>query len=278
MKKTFETSDGATLAYTDEGSGEVLILLPGWSQSAAMFRHQIAHFARNRRVVALDFRGHGQSPHATHGYRIYRFAGDVQELMRHEQIERADIVGWSMGASVVWAMIDMFGTRHFNRLVFVDEPASVMRQAGMSEQDAVNAGALFDSTTMLAIAEQIIGADGHATRGAFLDSMVTKQIPADLKEWLLAENLRVDPGQVASLFVNHCTIDWSDIFTRIDRPTLIVGGRVSHVDARSQEWIHGRIAGSTLIIFEDNQGGAHFPFLEAPDRFNELLSSFLLSS
>jgi len=277
MKKTFETSDGAMLAYTDEGSGEVLILLPGWSQSAAMFRHQIAHFAKNRRVIALDFRGHGQSPDATHGYRIYRFAGDVRELMRHEQIERADFVGWSMGASVAWAMIDMFGTEQIDRLVFIDEPASVMRQPGMNEQDVVNAGALFDAATMLAIAEQIVGADGHATRGAFLDSMVTKHIPAVLKEWLLAENLRVNPKEVASLFVNHCAIDWSEIFTRIDRPTLIIGGRVSHVDARSQEWIHSQIAGSKLIIFEDNEGGAHFPFLEAPDRFNELLSDFLSS-
>lgn len=62
MKKTFETSDGATLAYTDEGSGKALILLPGWSQSAAMFRHQIVHLSKSRRVIALDFRGHGQSP------------------------------------------------------------------------------------------------------------------------------------------------------------------------------------------------------------------------
>ncbi|MDH0872729.1 alpha/beta fold hydrolase [Agrobacterium pusense] len=278
MKKTFETSDGATLAYTDEGSGKALILLPGWSQSAAMFRHQIAHLSISRRVIALDFRGHGQSPDATHGYRIYRFARDVQELMQHEQIERADIVGWSMGASVAWAMIDMCGTRQIDRLVFVDEPASVMRQPGMSEEGVVNAGALFDSATMLAIAEQIIGADGHATRSAFLNSMVTKQIPAELKEWLLAENLRVDPHLAASLFVNHCAIDWSDIFTRIDRPTLIVGGRVSHVDARSQQWIHSQIAGSELIIFEENEGGAHFSFIEAPGRFNEVLAGFLLSS
>ena len=106
--------------------------------------------------------------------------------MQHEQIERADIVGWSMGASVAWAMIDLCGTRQIDRLVFVDEPASVMRQPGMSEEDVVNAGALFDSATMLSIAEQIMGADGHATRSAFLDSMVTKQIPTELKDWLLA--------------------------------------------------------------------------------------------
>ncbi|MFD0386637.1 alpha/beta fold hydrolase [Tistrella bauzanensis] len=57
MNKTLLTSDGARISYVDDGAGEVLILLHGWSQSAAMFRHQIAEFSRTRRVIAPDFRG-----------------------------------------------------------------------------------------------------------------------------------------------------------------------------------------------------------------------------
>lgn len=275
MNKTFKTTDGTTLSYTDEGSGNVLILLHGWSQSAAMFRHQIEHFSKNRRVIAMDFRGHGASPDAGQGYRIYRLAADVAELMDRENIKQADMLGWSMGTSVLWAYIDLFGTGRLNRLIFVDEPASVMRQPGMSDQEVINAGALFDGATMLSIAAEIIGSNGHAARGAFLDSMVTKNIPQDLKAWLLAENLRVAPKDVAALFVNHCTIDWSEIFARIDQPTLIIGGRVSHVDPRSQEWIHAQMKNSELVIFEEHEGGAHFPFLEAPDTFNKVLERFI---
>lgn len=277
MQKNFTASDGAVLSYTDVGQGPALVMLPGWSQSAAMFRHQIEHFSATHRVIAVDFRGHGKSPDADRGFRIFRFAADVMELMNHEKIENATMLGWSMGASVLWAMIDIYGTGFIDKLILIDEPAIVMRQAGMSDEDVLNAGALFDAATMIAIAEQIRGAEGAMARGAFLDSMITKGIPADLKAWLLQENLRVNAVQVADLFVDHCSIDWSDIFSRIDRPTLVIGGRVSHVNVRSQEWISEQIKGSRLVIFEEADGGAHFSFIEAPERFNEVLSRFLAS-
>ncbi|UXT61200.1 alpha/beta hydrolase (plasmid) [Agrobacterium fabrum] len=275
MQKSFTTTDGAILTYMDEGQGPPLIMLPGWSQSAAMFRHQVEYFSATHRVLAIDFRGHGQSPPAARGFRIFRFAADIMELMKQEKIEKAIILGWSMGASVIWAMIDLFGTGFIEKLVLVDEPAAVMRQPGMSDEDAGNAGALFDAATMVAVAEQIKGSEGVATRTAFLDSMVTRNIPTELKAWLLEENLRVDAVQIADLFIDHCSIDWRDIFGRIDRPTLIIGGRVSHVSVRSQEWIHGQIIGSELVILEEAEGGAHFAFIEAPTRFTEVLSAFL---
>jgi non-heme chloroperoxidase len=278
MHRTFTTTDGAVISYADEGKGEVLLLVHGWSQSAAMFRHQIEHFSKSRRVIAPDFRGHGRSPNPGHGFRIYRLAQDLRELLEHEGIERASVLGWSMGSSVVWAMIDLYGTGWIDRLVLVDEPASVMRQPGMSDEAAANAGALFDAATMVAIAEQIAGPDGHATREGFLGGMITKGIAPDLRAFLLEENLRVDPRQVAALFINHCTIDWSEIFDRIDRPTLVIGGRVSHVNPQSQEWISGRIAGSRLVLFDEAEGGAHFPFLESPESFNRVVDGFLSGS
>lgn len=275
MNKSFVTSDGATLSYVDHGAGEILLLLHGWSQSAAMFRHQVEAFAGTHRVIALDFRGHGQSPDAERGHRIYRLAADVHELMAHEGITRASILGWSMGASVLWALIDLYGTSRIDRLVFVDEPASVMRQAGMSDDDALDAGALFDAATMVSIAAQIAGPEGHAAREGFLNGMITKRIPQELRAWLLTENLRVAPKDVAALFVNHCAIDWRDIFSRIDVPTLVIGGRVSHVNVRSQEWIHAHIKRSELVVFNEAQGGAHFPFIEAPGTFNAVLDRFI---
>jgi non-heme chloroperoxidase len=275
MQKSFVTSDGATLCYEDEGAGDVLILLHGWSQSAAMFRHQIAALSTQRRIIALDFRGHGRSPDADSGHRIYRFGQDLAELMDHASVESASVLGSSMGNSVLWSYIDLHGTGRINRLIFVDEPASVMRQVDMSDEEAIQAGALFDGTTMLAIAKQIIGPDGHATREGFLDSMIRKAMAPELRAWILRENLRAVPQHLASLFVNHCTIDWRDIFRRIDRPTLVIGGRVSHVDTRSQEWIHSQVSGSKLVIFEESEGGAHFPFLESPETFNPVIVRFL---
>ncbi|MDT9702516.1 alpha/beta hydrolase, partial [Streptomyces sp. P17] len=75
--------------------------------------------------------------------------------------------------------------------------------------------------------------------------------------------------------LSHCTNDWRDILSRIDRPTLVTGGTVSHVSPRSQRFIHGQIAGSIYREFSDEEGGAHFPFLEAPDVFSRVVGDFL---
>lgn len=275
MNKTLLTSDGARISYVDDGVGEVLILLHGWSQSAAMFRHQIAEFSRTRRVIAPDFRGHGTSPDAAHGHRIYRLAADIAELMAQERIGRATMLGWSMGASVLWAYIDIYGTAAIDRCIFVDEPASVMRQPDMTDDDMTDAGALFDAATMVTIAAQLAGPESHIAREAFLDGMITEGIASDLRRFLLDENCRPDARSIASLFVDHCSIDWRDLFPRIDRPVLVIAGRVSHVGVRSQEWICTQLPNATLVVFEEHDGGAHFPFIEAPSVFNAVLADFL---
>lgn len=59
---TFATHDGVTLAYEDRGgNGFPLVMLHGWGQTQAMFRHHLADLAPDRRVITLDLRGHGRS-------------------------------------------------------------------------------------------------------------------------------------------------------------------------------------------------------------------------
>lgn len=275
MDKTFQTSDGASVTYSATGEGPALLLLPGWSQSAAMFRHQVETFSRSHCVLALDFRGHGKSKDTDRGYRVSRLAKDVHELLEHEKITSVHALGWSMGASVLWSYIDLFGTQRLRSLIFVDEPAAVMQQPGMNEEDVADAGAIFDAASLGGIAAQIVGPDGASVREAFVGSMITKAIDPGLRDWIVAENLRLAPQAAASLLVDHASLDWRDIFGRIDRPTLVFAGVVSHVSVRSQRWIAKRIEGAELIVTPADQGGAHFMFLEGAGPFNAALARFL---
>jgi pimeloyl-ACP methyl ester carboxylesterase len=68
-----KTSDGVQLHYLESGSGLPLVLVPGWSQTAAMFQRQLDGLAGDCRVLALDMRGHGESEKPEHGYRFFRF-------------------------------------------------------------------------------------------------------------------------------------------------------------------------------------------------------------
>ena len=93
--------------------------------------------------------------------------------------------------------------------------------------------------------------------------------------WILERNLRFPRVLAAALLYNHVTQDWRDLIPRITLPTLIIGGRTSVVPWPSQVWIHEQIVGSSLEIFEKNEGGSHFMFIEAAPKFNRLLAEFL---
>ena len=90
---SFTTSDGVRLHYIEAGTGDVLVMIPGWSQTAAQFKHQIAGLSDRYRVIALDMRGHGDSDKPTHGYRIHRLSADVHEFIVANNLKNVTLAG-----------------------------------------------------------------------------------------------------------------------------------------------------------------------------------------
>src|SRR5882672_8265515 len=99
----YSTGDGVRLHYLEAGSGKPVILLHGWSQAAALFKHQIAALATSRHVFAIDMRGHGESDRPEHGYNIHRMAQDVREFIVDRRLRDVALVGHSMGVKIIWA-------------------------------------------------------------------------------------------------------------------------------------------------------------------------------
>ena len=86
------------LYYTEQGRGEPLILLHGNGEDGSYFAKQIPYFARNYRVIAVDTRGHGQSPRGTAPFTIRQFAEDLKGLLDELGITKAHILGFSDGS------------------------------------------------------------------------------------------------------------------------------------------------------------------------------------
>jgi len=101
------TSDGVELSLLEAGSGSPLMMLPGWSQTAAMFRHQLKGLSDRYRVIALDWRGHGHSQKVAHGYRLSRFAMDLHEVIEALNLESVAVLSHSMGNGVLWCHRDL---------------------------------------------------------------------------------------------------------------------------------------------------------------------------
>jgi len=111
-------SDGINIRFFSGGQGEALILLHGFSGSAetAWIRPGVfdALLDAGFHVIAIDHRGHGGSdkPHDPASYGV-NMAEDVRRLLDHLGLERAHIVGYSMGAKIA----NTFRARHPQRVV-----------------------------------------------------------------------------------------------------------------------------------------------------------------
>jgi pimeloyl-ACP methyl ester carboxylesterase len=103
--KTF-SSDGVEIAYLDEGDGEPVLLIHGFAsntQANWVDTSWVRELTRaGYRVISIDNRGHGKSakPHDPALYGAPLMAEDARRLLDHLGLQRADVMGYSMGARI----------------------------------------------------------------------------------------------------------------------------------------------------------------------------------
>src|SRR5690606_13028734 len=96
------TANGLRLAYVEQGErdGPVVVMLHGFTDSHRSFDLLRPHLPETWRAIALTQRGHGQSDKPSSGYEVRDLASDVPAFLDALGVERAIIVGHSMGAAV----------------------------------------------------------------------------------------------------------------------------------------------------------------------------------
>jgi len=109
------------LHYVKGGSGEPLILLPGWPQTWWSFRHIMPTLAEKYTVFVVELRGMGDSDKPAEGYSKKNMASDLKGLVEVLGYDRVYIAGHDIGANVAYA----FAANHpesVNKLVLLDTP------------------------------------------------------------------------------------------------------------------------------------------------------------
>jgi pimeloyl-ACP methyl ester carboxylesterase len=108
----FTASDGVTISYDDTGppGGKPVLLVHGFASNRDEGWKRTGWYAaferRGQRVIAPDMRGHGRSgkPHDPAAYAPERRLADLTELLDRLGVERADVVGYSMGARLALSL------------------------------------------------------------------------------------------------------------------------------------------------------------------------------
>jgi non-heme chloroperoxidase len=268
-------NDGAVLSVIDVGSGRPMIILPSWTNSAAQYHHQVTEFAADHRVIAVDVRAGGLSEKVAYGLRVSRFSADLREILDQLGLDRVILMGHSMGCSIIWSYLDLFGPDRVDALILVDQAPTQLIQPWWSEEEALSYGATQTPDDVFAFAARFAAPNGVEWTWERYKPLFTKAFPAEEFDWAVKESLKMPRKLAATLFLDHAMRDWRDVIARIRLPTLVVGAEMSVFPSVSQEWIASQIPGARLEVFARDDGGSHFMCFENPTRFNAVVRDFL---
>ena len=267
-----------TLSALKAGAGDPLIMIPGWSQSSEEWKGSAASLSAVREVIALDMRGHGESDKPDYGYRVYRLAQDLHETINQLEFPKVDLMAHSMGCSVTWAYIDLYGQDRIGRLVLVDQAPCMFPRAEWSPEEMEQFGCFYKSADevdeLAASAMDCVDLDSTID---FVRGFFTTDFPEQSLPFIAQENLKFPRHLAAQLLRDTAFGDWRDVIKRIRCRTLVVGGDASIFTSDSQRWIASQIPDAQVEIFAADEGGSHFMFVENPDRFDSIVLSFLRS-
>ena len=256
------TINHLNFSYRDQGSGEPVIFLHAFPLNQTMWDEQVAALSHHCRTVTIDLRGFGGSD-AGHGpATMEQMAADVRGLMSGLDIERATIVGLSMGGYVTLAFMRAYPER-VRALVLADTRASADTHAArerrlLSAEKAEREGAAAIADDMLPL---LLGETTRQTRADTV-ARVRAMVEGNSPQAIAA----AQRGMAARR-------DSTYILAAIDFPTLIIVGAEDRLTPPAEaESLRDGIRVARLQVIE---GAGHLSNIERPAEFNAALTAFI---
>jgi len=258
--KHVELPDGTRLAYVEQGdtNGVPVILLHGYTDSWRSYERVLPHLPHSLRVFAVTQRGHGDSSKPVGDYESRVFARDLAGFMDTLGIERAVIVGHSMGSTVA----QRFAVEYPRRV-----RALVLEGAFMPRPANAEVRKFFEEVATLR--DPI---DPGFAR-AFQQSTLAQPVPPEFLDTVVGESLKVPAHVWHAALRPYLTTDFAADLANVTVPTLLVWGDRDTFTGRSeQDALGSAMATSRLVVYA---GAGHSPHWEEPQRFAGQVASFV---
>lgn len=258
-RRGFAEIDGGELYYETCGSGPVVALLHGFSFDRRMWDPQFELLSREFRVVRYDLRGYGKS--SIPG-RPYSHAEDLLVLMKSLGIEKAHVVGLSLGGAVAVE----FAIRNPERTRSIVASSAALpgfpRREGSSgallariaAQQGIEAAKEFWLSDQSLLAYSLRKHDA---------ALLVRQMVQDYSGWHLSS---ADPAEVPQVIENLDKVS--------ARTLVLIGDHDQEEFQQMAEFLYRNIRGARNQVIE---GAAHLCNMEQPEAFNRAVISFLLA-
>jgi len=253
------TAGGTT--FVAAGQGRPLVFVHGVGMNHAVWTPQFAHFRERYHVLAYDLLGHGGSPLPEPSVTLASLGDQLAELLDDREIERACLVGHSMGALVALDFALRFSGRvdHLVVMNAVHERSEAQREAVRSRANRLEAAGVRD--TVRETLERWFGEHGSDERDAV----------GAVRDWLDA----VDPVGYARVYRLFADADraFSDRLAELEPRTLFLTGELDPNSTPAMSRTMASLAPNAEAAVLSGQ--RHMMSLVAPEQVNPVLDAFL---
>lgn len=253
----FTTSDKVKIHYLDAGSGQAIVLVPGWTMPGWIFQPQIDEFSKKYRVIAVDPRSQGESEQVNYGHLPETRARDYKELVDHLGLKKPVLVGWSMGVGELLKYAEQFGSDNVGGYVLVD---GFIWDKPSPETFSAMAGFM-----------NFLQMDRQKQAAAFIPSMFKKpQSPEYLKR-LEDASMKVPADTAVVLIYNMIAVkDFTPAVAKVTRPVMFA--YTPNMQA-SADFLKSKLGDNVRLERFGDDG--HALFVDDPRRFNRIVTEFV---
>ncbi|HKP84657.1 MAG TPA: alpha/beta hydrolase [Blastocatellia bacterium] len=257
-KSHYATLDGSRVHYKSLGKGDqALVFVHGWTCNMNFWDSQVPAFADKTRVIAIDLPGHGQSDKPQASYTMDFFARAIDAVLRDAKVEKAALVGHSMGTPVIRQFYRKYPQKTL-ALVIVD---GALRPFGKKEQ----------METFLA---PLRGPNYKETAGRFIDGMLgpvkSVELRQQIKDSMLSTPQHVAVGAMDGM--NDESLWGPD---KINVPVLAILAKSPFWPPDNEQFLRSLAPNLEYHMWD---GVSHFLMMEKPAEFNDTLAAFLVKN
>ncbi len=257
--KTVSLRSGIDVCYAERGdpAGAPLVLLPGYTDSLASFGPLVDALPPWIRTLSLSLRGHGRSSKPDSSYDTAELAGDVAGFFGALALDRAVVLGHSMGSVVARRFAAQYPERT-RGLILIGSFLSTKDHPGVEElwRDVAGLRDPIDPAFVRAFQESTLA---EPVAPSFLDMVVREslEVPAHVWRSALAAMRREDHAEGLDAIRAPAVVVWGD--------------QDAFSDRAAQGELTSRIRGSRLDVL---RGCGHAPHWERPREIANLVAAF----
>lgn len=252
--------EGSSICYSDQGEGEVVVLLHGFCGSAEYWEKVIPYLSGSYRVIAPDLRGHGISDAPIGAYTIEQMADDVLSLLDALELPKVTLLGHSLGGYITLS----FAQRHGARL----NGFGLIHSTGYADTDEAKEKRL-----------KSVGIIQNQGITVFVDELVpglfapgTGDQAPQLLERAREIGYKTPPqGAEGALLAMRERPDRRDVLSASELPVLLVAGAEDGLIPAEKTFTTAKANVTQATI----PGAGHMSMFEAPERLAEIIKDFL---